>query len=180
MPGKIFPCFNQLFSNLCSATVGMTEFFPWQQVDIIQHSQRLLWSFHHWTGRSLLAPADSPEETARLLFAAPFVVVAHGTQADPIFNYGNQIALKLWQVDWATLTQTPSRYTAEPIAREEREQLLQRGRERGYIDDYQGIRISSTGQRFKIKDVVLWNVIDEQKQNHGQAATFANWEWLSE
>ena len=108
------------------------------------------------------------------------MVVSHGTQADPILNYGNQIALKLWQMDWATLTQTPSRYTAEPIAREEREQLLQRGRERGYIDDYEGIRISSTGQRFKIKDVVLWNVIDEQKQSYGQAATFANWEWLSE
>ncbi len=156
----------------------MSYEFPWQQPEIIQHSQRLLNSFQHWTGRSLLQHQGSPEETAQALFEAPFVVVSHGIQADPILNYGNQKALELWEMDWQTLTQTPSRYTAEPIEREERDRLLAQAKAKGYIDDYQGIRISSTGKRFWIKDVILWGVLDEQNSPCGQAATFDHWEFI--
>ena len=156
----------------------MTEFLPWQQPDVIEHSQRLAWSFHHWTGRSLLEPQSSPTEFARSLFEADFVLVSHGMQADPVLNYGNQTALQLWDMDWATLTQTPSRFTAEPIAQEERARLLQQAQEKGYIDNYEGVRIASSGRRFVIKNVLLWNVMDEHKQPYGQAATFDRWEWL--
>jgi hypothetical protein len=69
--------------------------FPWQQQAIINHSQRLLHSFQHWTGRSLLDVNGSPVEIAQALFEAPFVLVSHGTEPDPIFNYGNRRALEL-------------------------------------------------------------------------------------
>lgn len=159
----------------------MANLLPWQQPEIIQHTQRLLRSFEHWTGRSLLIPSDNtPEAIARELFEAPFVVVSHATQSDPIFNYGNQTALRLWELDWGTFIQTPSRKTAEPEAQQARAQLLARARANGFIDDYQGIRISSTGRRFWIRDVILWDVLDEQDCHCGQAATFNYWEFIRE
>lgn len=153
---------------------------PWQQPEIIQHSQRLLHSFQHWTGKSLLTVTGSPETIAQALFEAPFVVVSHGTQADPILNYGNLAALELWQLDWSTFTQTPSRQTAQPDAVPDREQFLARAKLHGFIDDYHGIRIAKNGQRFWIRNVVLWNVLDENNHFCGQAATFDRWEFLQD
>ena len=54
----------------------------------------------------------------------PFVLVAHGTEADPVLNYGNATALALWEMSWEELTRTPSRLTAEAPNREERARLL--------------------------------------------------------
>ncbi len=153
-------------------------FLPWQQESVIRHSMRLLHSFHHWTGKSLLSVEGESAAIAQALFKAPFVVVSHGTEADPVLNYGNQAALELWEMDWFQFTQTPSRYTAEPMEREGRTRLLQQAREKGFIDDYEGIRISSSGRRFQISQVVLWDVLDETGLRCGQAATFDRWTFL--
>jgi len=51
-------------------------------------------------------------------------------------------------------------------------------RENGFIDDYSGIRISSTGRRFHIRQAIVWNVLDEDGRYAGQAATFSSWEFL--
>ncbi len=101
-------------------------------------------------------------------------------QADPILNYGNRQALALWEMEWAQFTQTPSRLTAEHMEREERDRLLAQAKAHGYISDYKGIRISSTGRRFWIQDVIIWDVLDEQNQRCGQAATFDRWEGVGE
>jgi hypothetical protein len=82
------------------------------------------------------------------VFEAPFVVVSHGTEADPVLNYGNAAALALWEMSWEELTRTPSRLTAEAPNREERAKLLEAVTRRGFIDDYSGVRISKTGRRF--------------------------------
>jgi hypothetical protein len=152
---------------------------PWREPAWIAQSQRILDSYRHWLGVDLLPRTGSPAEDARNLFAAPFVVVAHGTEADPILNYGNQQALTLWEMDVATLVGTPSRQTAEPVHRDERARLLARTTRDGYVDDYRGIRISRTGRRFYIERAIVWNLIDEQGNYAGQAATFAGWTHLS-
>lgn len=151
---------------------------PWQLPAIIYHTQRLIKSFQQWTGHSLIQKSNSPEETAQSLFEAPFVVVSHGTEADPIFNYANQLALDLWELDWQQFIRTPSRATAESVEWVDREQLLAAAKQHGYIDNYQGVRISSTGKRFRIKNVILWEVLDEKGDRCGQAATFDQWEML--
>lgn len=107
------------------------------------------------------------------------MVVSHGTEPDPIFNYGNRVALDLWQLDWHTFTQTPSRHTVKPDEEPDRERLLIQARANGFIDNYEGIRIASTGQRFQIKNVILWNVLDEQGDRCGQAATFDQWQFIN-
>jgi MEKHLA domain len=154
---------------------------PWLQKELLQHIQLLLYSFHHWTNNTLIPITNhqSPLEIANLLFNADFVVVSHGTQSDPVLNYGNQKALDLWKMDWHTFTATPSRYTAELMERSEREQLLAQTKSQGYISDYRGIRIASNGDRFYINQAIIWNVVDQEGKLWGQAATFYNWDAIA-
>lgn len=112
------------------------------------------------------------------MFEAPGAIVSHGTQPDPIFNYANRRALHLWELDWDTFTQLPSRLSAEPMHRDERAHMLAQLNTQGYVDHYQGIRISSQGQRFYIQQAVIWNVINDNGDRLGQAATFRDWTFL--
>ncbi len=152
---------------------------PWTAPNWIHRTQVLLDSYHRWTGHQLIERAGSATEQSRALFDAPFVVVAHGTEADPILNYANRTALDLWETDLETLLKLPSRLTAEPMHRDERAAMLRRTSEAGFIDDYWGIRISTTGRRFRIEKAIVWNLVDAEGQPAGQAATFSEWEHLS-
>ncbi|MEO1800781.1 MAG: MEKHLA domain-containing protein, partial [Cyanobacteria bacterium J06629_2] len=49
---------------------------------------------------------------AQALFEADFVLVSHGTEADPIYSYANYKALQLWQLNWEDFTSMPSRKSA--------------------------------------------------------------------
>lgn len=113
------------------------------------------------------------------LWTAPRVIVAHGTEADPVFFYGNRMALEVFEMDLATLVRLPSRFSAEPLAREERARLLARVGRDGFIDDYSGVRISGNGKRFRIERAVVWNLTDAGGVHHGQAATFEHWTTLA-
>ena len=150
-------------------------------MDFIEtHGAELLRTYHRWTGRHLIEPCGDAHAEARMLFEAPFAVVSGGAEGDQILNYGNKTAMELWEMDWDTLTRTPSRLTAEPMHRDERAEFLRRVRERGFIDDYSGIRISSKGRRFRIAQATVWNVTDADGKYAGQAATFSKWEFLNQ
>lgn len=145
---------------------------------VVEWSQHLLNSYCHWIGHELIDRVGEPEFQARALFESPFVVVSHGIEADPILNYGNRMALDLWEVTWEQLIEMPSRLTAEPVNRAEREWMLEQARARGYIDTYRGVRISGSGRRFLVENALIWNVVDPDGQRMGQAATFSQWAWL--
>ncbi|MCC2641844.1 MAG: uncharacterized protein K0S45_2257 [Nitrospira sp.] len=150
----------------------------WNQPPVIEWCQLLLDSYRHWIGRDLLQRAGGPEEQAQAMFLAPFVVVSHGAEVDPMLNYGSQLALNLWELTWDELRRTPSRLTAEAVNRAEREWMLEQARTRGYMGNYRGVRISSSGRRFLVEDAIVWNVIDRTGHRLGQAATFSQWTFL--
>jgi len=150
----------------------------WQSESVSAQTQIIARSLKHFTGRDLLPGSFSPEEFTEKVFHAPFVLVAHGTEADPILNYGNATALALWEMSWAELTRTPSRLTAEAPNREERARLLAAVTARGFIDDYSGVRISKNGRRFRISRATVWNLLSENGSPCGQAAMFSHWEFL--
>ena len=147
----------------------------WGRPEWITQAGLLLSSFARLLGRELVSREGSPRDQAERLFHAPFVVVSHGIQADPVLNYGNAAALALWEMTPEQLTQTPSRLTAEPLHRDERARLLERTRRDGYVDDYSGVRISATGKRFRIERAIVWNLTDAAGNHRGQAATFSAW-----
>jgi len=144
----------------------------------VAHVQLLLDSFARLLGRELVPRRGTAAEQAERLFRAPFVVVSHGTEADPVLDYGNARALALWEMTWEELTRTPSRLTAEPVHRDERARLLARTRDAGFVDDYSGVRISATGKRFLIERAIVWNLADAGGGHRGQAATFDRWTML--
>jgi hypothetical protein len=150
----------------------------WQKNSVIAHSAVLARSFRKFTGRDLLSGLFNPLGLSKNLFAAPFVLVSHGTEADPVLNYGNAAALALWEMTWQELTRTPSRLTAEAPLREERARLLAAVTEHGFIDDYSGGRISKSGRRFRISRATVWNLVTERGEPCGQAAMFDKWEFL--
>ena len=136
-------------------------------------------SYQHWTGKNLLDPAISDSEAVAALDLAPFALLSHGTEVDPVFNYGNRTALQLFEMSWEDFTRLPSRHSAEPMLREAREQLLARVARHGYIDDYSGVRISSSGKRFLVQNATVWNIRDASGKPYGQAALLNEWEPLT-
>ena len=151
----------------------------WKNPETVHWCQYLLDSYAHWVKQELIERTGTPLEQAERLFNSAFVVASHGTEDDPVLNYGNQAALDLWVMNWQQFTQTPSRLTAEPAKQEERARVLKQVKEQGYIAEYSGIRISSTGQRFLADPILIWNIHKPNGTVIGQGATFSAWKYLA-
>jgi len=126
--------------------------------------------------RLLGAPLVPAGATPEWLYAeAPFVVLAHNTDSDPLFVYANRAAQSCFEYDWSEFAGLPSRLSAEAPNREERTAILEKVSRHGFVRDYSGVRISKSGRRFLIEDGIVWQLIDEAGVSHGQAATFCCW-----
>lgn len=143
-----------------------------------EHANLLIGSYEQVTGKSFSFNDLSKQEQAKALYEAPFCVLSHGTQEDPVFTYGNKTAQRLFEMNWSKLTSLPSRLSAEPQIQSERDRLLEQVTKKGFIDDYKGIRISATGKRFRFEDAVVWNILDNKEQIVGQAAVLFEWSAL--
>ena len=64
------------------------------------------------------------------------------------------------------------------MLREARQAFLARAARDGFVEGYEGVRISAKGRRFHISNATIWNVTDEAGKPAGQAATFARWTFL--
>lgn len=129
-------------------------------------------SYERLAGRALVPVAGDVIEA---LWSAPAAIVAHGTEADPVFFFGNRAALARFALGFDAFTTLPSRLSAESMLRAERQALLDRVARDGLIDDYSGIRIAATGARFRIERASVWNLVDAEGAIHGQAAAFDRW-----
>lgn len=145
-----------------------------------QHALILQQNFERCFGYPLIAKPMAPADLLQALQQAEFALVSHGTQADPVFNFANATALSLFEMDLASFTRLPSRYSAQAVTQAERNQLLAKVSENGYIDNYTGVRISASGKRFYIEQAKVWNLYDQQQEYYGQAAMFHSWRWLSQ
>jgi len=157
----------------------MIETPPFACNEAIAAHCRLLWESHlRATGHALVDPCWADLEGDALCSAfwnAAVVIASHGTEDDPVLNYGNRRALELWEADWPAFTSMPSRLTAEPMLREERAEMLARVAADGFIDDYAGVRISTCGTRFMIHRATVWTVRDATGIRRGQAVMFSDW-----
>ncbi|WP_010268475.1 MEKHLA domain-containing protein [Paenibacillus senegalensis] len=142
-----------------------------------RHARLLLKSYKHWTGLDLI-PLEPERSALHQLEEAPLAVLSHGTEEDPVLNYGNRMARQLWEMEWEQFTAMPSRLTAEPLERKERERFFELVTKNGWVGDYTGVRISSTGKRFSILKATVWNLLDEEGNYYGQAAAFSDYRYL--
>lgn len=168
-----------------------TDFAQVASPGLIAHTELILLSYRRATGRRLLddlldpeVRADDDDETfslaresrAKFLYEAPFVVVSHGTEESPLFDYGNQAAQCMFKLSWGDFVGLVSKKSAEADGQADRDDLLQRVAEKGWCTGYEGIRVDSQGRRLRIIDATVWNLTDEQGNYLGQAATYPRWE----
>lgn len=142
--------------------------------DFLMHA---LASYQRVTGTPLVE-GSSVTELVHGLVRAPFVLASHDAQSEPVYTFGNALALQVWEMTWQEFTSLPSNRCAEPMHREERELFLRDVREKGIARGYSGVRISKSGRRFRIEDVTCWNVLDGRGQRIGQAACYPRWTFL--
>ncbi|HSI24923.1 MAG TPA: MEKHLA domain-containing protein [Methylotenera sp.] len=152
---------------------------------LLQHTQLLMQSYQHWTGKALITNTASTasNDVVQGLLTAPFAVASHDMQADPVFNYANHQALALFKMNAEEMLGLPSRYSAEPTLQEGRAEFLEKVAANGFVDDYSGIRIAKDGSRFLIEQVTVWNLIDVHQAQHkqvvlGQAVLIKKWRGL--
>lgn len=139
--------------------------------------EAMLHSYYVVTGEHLVPPGPVLSRVMALA-VAPFVALSHGVQAEPVYNFGNALALQLWEMSWYEFTTMPSNRCAEPMHREQRERFLEEVERTGVAKNYSGVRISSSGRRFRIEDVTCWNVVDSAGTRLGQAACYPRWVFL--
>jgi hypothetical protein len=145
---------------------------------LCEHIALLRRSYRALTGRDLIDPGLDERAAALALFEAPFALLSHDQAPDPVLTYGNRTVMRLFELTWGQLTILPSRYTAQAPDRAARERLLREVGARGYIDDYAGVRVSTSGRRFLIAGACVWNLMDDAGRTWGQAASFADWRLL--
>lgn len=145
---------------------------------LAHHVEILRSSYLHWTGKSFFDEGVTHENAVEALWTAPFAVLSHGIGVDPIFNYGNQRALNIFEMSWEEFIVLPSRLSAEIVNQQERVKLLDAVSRYGYINNYSGIRISKSGRRFMIRDATVWNLMTPEGEFYGQAALIRDWEYL--
>jgi hypothetical protein len=137
---------------------------------LLQHVSLLRAGYLHWTGNHLIDPDLDDEAAVEDLQCAPFALVSHGTEVDPIFNYGNRRALELFEMDSDSFTSLPSRLSAETAYQEKRGKALDEVNRLGYVEGYSGIRIAKSGRHFWIRDTTIWNLVTPDGRFRGQAA----------
>ncbi|MEB3310495.1 MAG: MEKHLA domain-containing protein [Snowella sp.] len=160
---------NQLsFPEPCAENAYLAEHIHLMQESLRQSTKR------DFTDCGLKITAN----LAKDIYYAPFVVVSHNTDPDPIFNYANLTAQKLFEMTWQEFTALPSRQSAEPPNQDERAQLLETVATKGFCENYTGIRISKNQRRFYIQDALVWNLVDLAQKYYGQAAICHRWQYL--
>ncbi len=170
-------CISLLYSSILIFVIFMLSPNPDNQY-LAEHITLLRQSYQRLLGKDF-GPANLELIAfAEAIYHAPYVVVSHDTQADPVFNYANLLAQQLFELTWQEFIQLPSRCSAEPPNQWERAQLLESVASQGYSQGYEGIRIAKSGRRFRIQDVTVWNLMDNGGQYHGQAAIYSQWQFL--
>ena len=126
----------------------------------------------------LLSKKLHSESSTKALYETDLIVLAHDGKSDPCFTYANKGAQSLWKINWQDFIGMPSKYSAEPDQRESRSKMLSETLEKGYYENYSGVRVSKEGKRFFIKKATIFNLIDDEGLRIGQAAVFNDWHYI--
>ncbi|MET0723648.1 MAG: MEKHLA domain-containing protein [Tardiphaga sp.] len=129
-------------------------------------------SYARAVGKPLVA---AHQDAAWLYNDAPFALLAHNTNTDPLFVYANRTAQACFEYRWEQFITLPSRLSAEAPNRDERQRLLDAVARDGFISNYRGMRIAKSGRRFWIEGGTVWELIDAAGKRRGQAAIFTSW-----
>ena len=61
-----------------------------------------------------------------------------------------------------------SSVSANKTFQDERNNMLKKVENLGFVEDYKGTRIAFDGSLFQIKNAIIWNIIDRNNNSQGQ------------
>lgn len=138
--------------------------------------ERIEKSYHQLSGKNLPSPHEINDRPHWLDNEAPYGLLAHGTGDDPLFIYANKTALATFKYSAEQMLQLPSRLSADTADQKERQQMLDSLITDGIFYGYSGTRITRDGTLFQVFNGTIWNLLNEDGTQWGQAALI----WLSE
>lgn len=127
-------------------------------------------NYQRYKGELLPVPAGITSRLEWIHQHAPYGLLAHNNNSDPVFIYANHHACQSFGYPIKQLLGMPSRFSAAATDRAERQQLLDTVSQRG-ISAYSGPRINSQGQTLMLYDGYVWQLYNND-QLYGQAALF--------
>lgn len=145
-------------------------------IDFLDHALLLNESYRRWYGEYLVAEQD-PGLVLEAINADERVIVSHGLEEEPIFNYGNVRALFLFACGLDEFLRLPSKSTVREedlVAR----QALHRAVEANGCADYSGVRLAQNGKAWLIESGRVWQLVDNLGRIHGHGACFTDWQSL--
>lgn len=150
---------------------------PYSDTEVVMHNLLMVESYRRKLGKPIDIDGDL-SQISRLLFEAPFAVLAHDAADEPRFNYANQAALDLFEGTWDEVIGMESRKSADPEAeaQEDRQKLLKDTEEKGCSTGFSVWRRSLKGNRFQMHDAELWNVEAPTGKRVGQAVLVSHWQ----
>ena len=152
---------------------GTSAALSHETAEMVFHALDLGLSYKKATGTKLVEGNVMVHDAARALFRAPFACASH--DGNDVFNYGNQAALELWEMEWDAFVGMSSKKSADEAdeaTQAERRALLDRAASDGVIMNYSGVRVSSRGAKFRIEDATVWTMKDGDGNKTGQAVRF--------
>jgi MEKHLA domain len=168
-----------IYKHLLNTIVATAEPGP-ENFFLAHHIRIMRESLLYWCGQDLVDPCFTEPAAAEYLYRAPFALLSHDDRSDPVFNYANLTGQKLFAANWFEITRMHSRDSVDPDNQPARDRLLREVSTRGFIDDYQGVRIAKNGRRFRIANAIVWNLIRPDGNVYGLAAKFDQWAYLDE
>jgi len=127
------------------------------------------------SGKPLPGPQTLSDRLWWLHHQAPYSILAHNADNDPLFIYANLCALTCFDYSREALLQLPSRLSVAAFAQPERQRLLDGLANKGIVYGYSGVRITREGKSFNIYNGAIWQLRNNEGKLWGQAALF----WLS-
>eukprot|EP00271_Cylindrocystis_brebissonii_P002248 TRINITY_DN12699_c0_g1_i1.p1 TRINITY_DN12699_c0_g1~~TRINITY_DN12699_c0_g1_i1.p1 ORF type:complete len:256 (-),score=42.92 TRINITY_DN12699_c0_g1_i1:548-1315(-) len=144
---------------------------PYLSGEVIMHSLAVIDSYFRATGKPIFPSSVEISVAAKALWELPRVVVTQGTEEDPLYNYGNKAALDLFEMDWPTFTSSVARKWA-PEEEQTAHSELVKSAVQGVQDIGGLVRVTSSGQTFKISQGAWWALTTLDGEPFGQGAVF--------
>ena len=151
---------------------------PWLTNQSLRLVHLLLVSYENTFGEPLLPTQQSFKsklDKGKACYSMNQPIMAHDNTPDPCLIYANSLALDIWVLCWEEMIGMPSKLTAPKEEQAQRQHALHQATKKHAIQNYQGIRINSKGERFIIRNASIWTIWDEKNKIYGQAATFDSW-----
>lgn len=136
--------------NGSNSTVGIQD--KSRHVSILDMSLKKL------TGRGVYDRMNIPQGALQeVLSNNRFVLISHGTQKDPIYNFGNTACLEAFVRTWQELCRIPSRESVVTRSQDDalRIELMNNVTNNGFVEGATGIRVTGDGRLIRLVDAVV-------------------------